>query len=177
MSCTAIPALGCGAAPPRSHIMLSIPPYRRTAPQSPSAAIGTSRTSCTTHATSRSRRISPGFATSRASSRGCAPSPTTSCAAIGLQRSTRIAMLPLSPDSKHCSNGTSVESVEQPWGSGTGRARSQVAKRRMICAPDRAARGQKIGGQDVAVIPLAGVRVGHLGHSPASAGDAQGKPR
>jgi hypothetical protein len=65
MSCTAIPAPASGAAPPRSHIMSPTLPSRRTAPQPRSVAIGTSRISCTTHATSRSRKINPNSAQPR----------------------------------------------------------------------------------------------------------------
>src|SRR5277367_3140518 len=39
---------------------------------------------------------------------------TTSCAAIRLERSTRIDTPPLSPDSTYYPSGSSVESVEQP---------------------------------------------------------------
>ena len=95
--------------------MWPIPPYRHAMPPPQSDAIGTSRTACTTPAMSRSRRISPVSVTTPASSPGCAPSPTTSCVAIRLQRSIRIAMPPLSAASTHSSSGASVKSVEQPW--------------------------------------------------------------
>ena len=95
--------------------MWPIPPYRHAMPPPQSDAIGTSRTACTTPAMSRSRRISPVSVTTPASSPGCAPSPTTSCVAIRLQRSIRIATPPLSAGSTHSSSGASVKSVEQPW--------------------------------------------------------------
>ena len=95
--------------------MWPIPPYRRAMPPPQSDATGTSRTACTTPAMSRSRRISPVSVTIQASSPGYAPSPTTSCVAIRLQRSIRIATPPLSAVSTHSSSGPSVESVEQPF--------------------------------------------------------------
>src|SRR6185295_6343563 len=52
---------------------------------------------------------------SQASLPGCAPSPTTYCAAINPQHSVRIDTPPLSPEPKRSSSGNSVESVEQPW--------------------------------------------------------------
>src|ERR1700747_3194092 len=78
-----------------------------------------SRTLCTTPATSPSRKISLASVISQASLPGCAPSPTTYCAAISPQHSVRIDMLPLSPEPMRSSTGNSVESVEQPCVAGS----------------------------------------------------------
>src|SRR6185437_10484006 len=87
---------------------------RHATPPPQSDVTGMSRTLCTTPAMSPSRKIGLASVISQASLPGCAPLPTTYCAAISPQHSVRIDMLPLSPEPMRSSTGNSIESVEQP---------------------------------------------------------------
>src|SRR5665213_2980296 len=118
MSCIEVPRPAYGAAPPRWHTTWPVLTCRQATRTSQSEVIGISRISCTTRATSPSRKINPASVAIQASSPAYAALPTTSCAAIRPDRSARIDTLPLFPDPRLYPSGASVESVEQPWGGG-----------------------------------------------------------
>src|SRR5665213_2246795 len=114
MSCIEVPRPAYGAAPPRWHTTWPVLTCRQATRTSQSEVIGISRISCTTRATSPSRKINPASVAIQASSPAYAALPTTSCAAIRPDRSARIDTLPLFPDPRLYPSGASVESVEQP---------------------------------------------------------------
>jgi len=146
--------------------MSPIPPYRHAMPPPRSGATGMSRTACTTPAMSLFRRISLVSVATQASSPDCAPSPTTSCGAIRLQRSIRTAMPPLSAASTRSSSGALVESVEQPCGS----SHNDEPLALVACGGDATA--------DFVGAARAGERLdpGIVGHRTASGEEANGRP-